>query len=256
MRLRLVADPGRPAARDRPRAARRARAGDLEHRDRRGHRPARSRGIASPRSRTGGPTRPRCCCSSSGTAATTSTATTSRRARSRRCRSSPAASPAPASGRTARSGTGSSAASTPGVVFEVGRDEPVLAPPEARAARPALRAVGVPEPEGPARPRLARRAGRAEALADAAAHPRRPDLGRPRPLVARGPGLRRHGLLRRDAQLPRLDRLRRRVARRADRQHRLAGGRGHRRGPRRPARPGDRGPGTVRRSPAGRGAAT
>ncbi len=70
--------------------------------------------------------------------------------------------------------------------------------------------------------------------------PRRADVARLRPLAARGTGLRGRGLRRGDGQLPRLDRLRARVARHARRKHRRAGARGRERraaGSRR-ARPG------------------
>ena len=80
----------------------------------------------------------------------------------------------------------------------------------------AVRAVGVPEPARPAGPGLARRARRARSRGRRCffihGGPTSVDLDRWSP---GGPGVRRHGLLRRDAQLPRLDRVRRGVARRA-----------------------------------------
>ena len=74
-----------------------------------------------------------------------------------------------------------------------------------------------------------------------------PDLVRPRPLAARGAGVRRRGLRGRDGQLPRLDRLRARVARHAHREHRRARARGRERRARGPRRARHRRPGARRR---------
>ncbi len=114
----------------------------------------------------------------------------------------------------------------------------------ARSARTAVRVLALREPARPARPRVPRHAGRLRrAVPGADVRPRRADLDGLRPLAARGAGVRRRRLRGRDGQLPRLDRVRARVARHADREHRRAGARGRERGPRRPRRARHRRPG-------------
>jgi len=91
----------------------------------------------------------------------------------------------------------------PGVLLQVGRDEPILA--------------GPPEPARPDGVGLADRARGQRSLPHPLPYPRRTDLGRPRSLGTRSPGLRRRRLPGGPGELPRLDRLRRRLARHPDR---------------------------------------
>ena len=124
------------------------------------------------------------------------------------------------------------------------------------ARGPAVRAMVVREPQRPAGPRVPRATGGRRATSRDDAGARRAAFDRHGPLGPGRPRPRRRRVPRRDGQLPRVRRVRAGVARRADGERGVPGGRGRRGRPRRPGRA------RARRSrpgscwPAGRGAAT
>ena len=133
VRVRLVADPRRPAARDRPRAARRARAGDLERRDRRGRRPAAA---------VGSPDRDRGLVARRAARAAVRAAGRPQlpppvRPRDRRDPALPIHAGSLTGARVRPDGSvwyRLQRGEQPGVVFQVGREEPILVAPRPRPA--------------------------------------------------------------------------------------------------------------------------
>ena len=249
--------PGRHADGDHPRADRRAASGDLGRVAPASSPTCRSScpGRSSPS--TGGPTARPCSCSSSSTgrhhlhrydlATGAVTRSTPSRDPSRRRPSGP----------TARSGTASTTASTRRRCSRSGSTTPLLAPegstaPEGRPFEP----WWFENPNGQrvhgflVRPDGRRATSRDDAGARRAALDRHGPLGpgRPRP--------RRRRVPRRDGQLPRVGRVRTGVARRADGERGVPGGRGRPGRPRRPRRARARRSGRGSCWPAGRGAAT
>ena len=143
-RLRLLAGPRRHATRDHARAQRRAASGDVGRGD--GPSSDLELGALSGRSNpsTGGRTPRRSCCCSSSRGGTCSTATTSPRERSRPSTPTPGRSRRRSSGRTARSGTGSTTGEHPARILAAGTARPSRARWAARTGRPRFRDAGVP----------------------------------------------------------------------------------------------------------------